>query len=437
MFEGLKRLFGKPLETAPQDSASGSYSVSQNEPVVDKYFDLHAKIEAAKKAHDYRTAILYARQTYPLFPAFVEACKRQYKRFDIQSSVAVETGSILMAVMGDREGIAELRKALSGTSELQAWMGAAEKAEQDADVVDRILDLVSREPGVLQTNLKKRLATDDGRRLSTLVQWLGKARRLLLEREGKTYRLFPSSSPKSFAHTMKSVEAKPIINDPGPKIISIAATKTTEHGKARFRLPDQFEGYVEQVALHHLGSEGWNGLWGENHVWWTLMALLFWDVIFARIEGVWEPLFGPFPSKMQDMPQDLFRPEFFTRRERLITERLSILEVTDLNQELNRAYANHYGKPCRPIENWDKFSLSDLQNVVAHLDKSKLISILVRLLKNFNENRRGLPDLFIWKNADHAYAEVKGPGDKLSESQKSWFNALQALGETTILVKIE
>ena len=66
-----------------------------------------------------------------------------------------------------------------------------------------------------------------------------------------------------------------------------------------------------------------------------------------------------------------------------------------------------------------------------------MLSILVRLLKNFNENRRGLPDLFIWKNAEHAFAEVKGPGDSLSESQKAWLNGLQDLGENTILVNIE
>lgn len=162
-------------------------------PVSDRYFQLHAKIEEARKVHDYRAAIRYARQTYPLLADFVHECKRQYGRFDIQSSVAVETGSILMAVMGDREGIAELRAALSAIPELQMWMGTAEAAEKDAAIVDKILGVVAREPGVIQSDLKKHLAIEDGRRLSTLAQWLEKAGRLRRGKEGKTYRLFPSS----------------------------------------------------------------------------------------------------------------------------------------------------------------------------------------------------------------------------------------------------
>lgn len=437
MFEFLKRLFGKRSEFRPKDSFPHLYSVGPKDSVPDRYFQLHAKIEEAQKAHDYRTAILYARQTYPLLPAFVKACKREYGRFDIQRSIAVDTGSTLMAVMGDREGIAELRKALSETLELQMWMGAAETAEKDADIVDKILDLVSREAGVLQADLKKHLAMEDGRRPSTLVQWLEKAGRLRRERRGQTYRLFPPSPSTSPEPVPKGQRLILTAQHPELKTIGITATKISTYGKARFRLPDQFEGYAEQVALHHLSSEGWNGLWGENQVWWTLMALLFWDVLFARIDGVWHPQFGPFPSKLQDMPQDLFRPEFFAKRERLMADRLNILEFTDLDRELVRTYSDHYGTPCRPIENWDKFSLNDLQNVVTHLHKSQLLSILVRLLKNFNENRRGLPDLFIWKNAEHAFAEVKGPDDRLSESQKVWLNALRELGETTILVNIE
>jgi hypothetical protein len=203
-----KRLFGEPSTETRKDSVSPPYSTSLNDPVEDKYFSLHAKIEAAKKKHDYHAAIKYARQTYPLLPAFVEAVKRQYKRFDIQRSVAVETGSTLMAVMGDRKGIAELRNVLSQKPELREWMSAAEMAEQDADIVDKILQLVDRQPGVLTTHLKKHLVMQDGRRISTLIQWLGKAGRLRLERQGSTCALFPTRSSESSADVMMGIESK-------------------------------------------------------------------------------------------------------------------------------------------------------------------------------------------------------------------------------------
>ena len=80
-------------------------------------------------------------------------------------------------------------------------------------------------------------------------------------------------------------------------------------GKARFRTPDGFEGYVEQIALHHFQREGWQGVWGENYLWWMIMALLFWDVYFKPIEGAFEPLLLQ-AGTPQDMPKIYFSVSF-------------------------------------------------------------------------------------------------------------------------------
>jgi hypothetical protein len=52
------------------------------------------------------------------------------------------------------------------------------------------------------------------------------------------------------------------------------------------------------------------------------------------------------------------------------------------------------------------------------------------------KNRSGLPDLFIWKDGVGAFAEVKGPGDSLSEQQKAWASFLISLGLNVSLVHI-
>ena len=219
--------------------------------------------------------------------------------------------------------------------------------------------------------------------------------------------------------------------------IVITAKQLSIKGKARFQLSDQYEGYVEEIALHHLAQEGWEGFWGENKLWSTLMALLFWDVLFAKIDGVWEPLFGAFPSRHQDMPKDLFKPDFFLKREALITAHLNTLTSVDLCPLLSRSYETNYGKPCRPIENWDRFSLADLQNVIAHLPKSQLLAIMLRMLKDFSSNRSGLPDLFVWNSSGRAFVEVKGPHDQLSSGQIAWLNALTDIGEVVFLLRIQ
>jgi hypothetical protein len=217
--------------------------------------------------------------------------------------------------------------------------------------------------------------------------------------------------------------------------VTIHAMKLSAKGKARFRTPAGFEGYVEQIALHHFQREGWQGVWGENYLWWMIMALLFWDIYFAPIEGAFEPLLLQ-AGIPQDMPKDLFQREFFSRRESLIRTRAEALSTMNLQEVLTQAHAQHLGKPCRPIERWDKFTLTELQQVMANIPQSTVLPLMLRLLQDFNNNRRGLPDLVLWKVGNHAFAEIKGPGDMLSEPQKNWLSALQTWGAQAILVNV-
>src|SRR6266508_2099508 len=122
MLEFLRRLVSSPADTTGgrKEGRSGS-------DVVGKYFQLSEQIERAKADRNYHIAIAAARQTYPLLGAFVESCKRDYGKFDIGMSHAVHTAGTLMAVMGERVGLAELREVLSAVPELHDWLPAADE----------------------------------------------------------------------------------------------------------------------------------------------------------------------------------------------------------------------------------------------------------------------------------------------------------------------
>ncbi len=218
--------------------------------------------------------------------------------------------------------------------------------------------------------------------------------------------------------------------------LSFPADKISKSGKARYLTSDGFEGFVEQVALHLLKSEGWDGIWSGNELWWTLMPLLFWDILYARLDGVWTPEFGDFPSQRQDMPRDLFHPEFYVRRESMILNRIEVLRSKDLVTEIEQAYIAYRGRPCRAVENWNRFSPEELNKAAEVLPSEALLGVMHRLLANFNSNRRGLPDLFLWNDEGPAFAEVKSSGDKLSEFQETWLNFLESLRLRTLLIRI-
>ena len=157
---------------------------------VDRYFELSNVIEGAKADGDFGTAIRAARETYPLMGAVVQQMKKEYGSFDICTSHAVHTAGTLMAVVGERRGISELRAVLNATPDLRQWLPVGERAQADADLVDAIMAAVNDQPGIKQNDLKGRVG-GDGRRLSTLASWLEKGKRLRRVSVGSTYMLYP------------------------------------------------------------------------------------------------------------------------------------------------------------------------------------------------------------------------------------------------------
>ncbi len=211
MREFLKRLFGRAADATPASAAlvppdrrsrpltkhdaprgrAPIVSGHTGEAAVHRYFELSTIIERAKADGDFLRAIRAARDTYPLMPAVVRQMKKDGGSFDIRTSHAVHTASTLMAVMGDREGIQELRSALTATRELRDWLPAAEDAEADVVSVDEIVAAVAAKPGLSQSELKNCVSVKDARRISALAVWLEKGKRLQRVKERSTYLLYP------------------------------------------------------------------------------------------------------------------------------------------------------------------------------------------------------------------------------------------------------
>jgi DnaJ domain len=231
MFEFLKRIFrqsavAQPVPDTPLDiprlttrfiagndlspNETATVSGLVGDAAVGRYFELSSVIERAKADGDFVRAVCAARETYPLMPAVVGEMKKQYGRFDISTSHAVHSASTLMAVIGDREGIRELRDALTATPELHDWLPIAAAAETDTALAEAIMVAVLAEPGLKQSELKRRV-DGDGRRLGTLAAWLEKGKRLRRVSQGATYMLYPPDFPlESLAS-----DAAPATNDTG------------------------------------------------------------------------------------------------------------------------------------------------------------------------------------------------------------------------------
>jgi hypothetical protein len=210
MFQFLKRLFGwserevqKPALTSSdrptlyEDSFDADTTrrvkASQSKPddrrAITRYFELSGVIEHAKQDGDFAKAVAAARESFPLFAALVRQTKRDFGRFDIQTSHAVHTAGALMAVLADTGALQELRTALGNVAELREWISIVDDAEADAESVKAILSAVIAEPGLKQSDLKKLLGSE--RQIGHLPALLEKAKQLQRVSHGSTYRLYP------------------------------------------------------------------------------------------------------------------------------------------------------------------------------------------------------------------------------------------------------
>lgn len=197
--------------------------------------------------------------------------------------------------------------------------------------------------------------------------------------------------------------------------------KTQKRGKAKY----QVEGlslFAEEVAINFYENQGYAAMWSENYYWWHLMTLIFWDEIFTPIEGV----FNPFPlyTRMNDMPNDFFKPEFYQRRKNLIDAKILNLKNANLKAVISNSYKVNYGRICRPIEDWDRYTLEELLIPINRMDNNAFWGILERLISNFSDNRRGLPDLIVYNENNLFFSEVKSENDRISDKQQEWHEFL-------------
>jgi hypothetical protein len=282
MLEFLRRLFAqgpdRPATEASSDQRRAFIPTPrQNEPpkeggpgtdrltgaaAVTRYFELSNRITGAKAEGDFAAAVHAARETYPLMPAVVAQMKTEYGRFGISTSHAVHTAGTLMAVIGDRQAIAELRQALDRTPELRDWLPYAEQAAADADLVDKIMALVDVEPGVKQKDLKTRI-DGDGPRLGILASSLEKGKRLQRVSQGSTFLLYPAGFAPQPAAGTQDARTSEVILAPVPRrgpVRSAARARNLDFGKLAYvRLPKAPDAWEERSQSQKVSSRGGAG----------------------------------------------------------------------------------------------------------------------------------------------------------------------------------
>ena len=152
----------------------------------------------------------------------------------------------------------------------------------------------------------------------------------------------------------------------------------------------------------------------ENGLLNSLFGLLFWQAIFA-------PIAGAFFHEFQAAPADLHVPEFRHRRAPLFEHYFAQLESDAYRDTIRRNYELKQGIQS-PFVFWGVVSEALLTMALSCFPKEHLKVCFTRILADIRANRCGLPDLVQFWPEERRYRliEVKGPGDRLQDSQTRW-----------------
>ncbi|CAK9798882.1 Fanconi-associated nuclease 1 [Anthophora plagiata] len=185
-------------------------------------------------------------------------------------------------------------------------------------------------------------------------------------------------------------------------------------------------GSVENVACHYYNQQGFpNGLHCEGALPITLFFTLFWEELY----DVHVP--GSFVTPYQELPSDLFTPQFRANRQMEIDRKLDIIGRLD-----SESLASLMEQKFTAIKHYQTPMSGNFQNnvrlkeIVHCLGVEAVIGICTRLLDNYRLWRSGFPDLIVWNYLTKKckIVEVKGPRDVLSTKQRLWLEYLDELG---------
>jgi hypothetical protein len=141
------------------------------------------------RAQDHRGALTVCKEALRRLGPLVESTRLEYGRFDLRSIPILEDGLKLMALVGDRDDLAEAGRIMDRYPELSPWRAFLTQAADMGDLADQIMRRIEGRPGMLQTALYEEFADKSVREACKWLERLGRVRRW---KQGRSYALFPS-----------------------------------------------------------------------------------------------------------------------------------------------------------------------------------------------------------------------------------------------------
>jgi len=155
----------------------------------DNYFKLLEALQNAIADRRYKDAADAAHKSIAPIRKWLKDPRGDGERLQLRIP-ALQQGGTMMAITGDRRGLEKISDLVNEFEHLEAYRPDAVKHLEAIELFERIRQVVTSRPGVLQNKMKAELGEEDGRHVSNLISWLEKGGEITRAKSGKTYALY-------------------------------------------------------------------------------------------------------------------------------------------------------------------------------------------------------------------------------------------------------
>jgi hypothetical protein len=183
----------------------------------------------------------------------------------------------------------------------------------------------------------------------------------------------------------------------------------------------KWKGNVELGVIDYFENLGYSAHFTENHLWKNILGILCWDLVFDENQtGIHHPF--------QWAPSHYSSEGFTLGKEKDFEEKMGLLASLDLFfAHALHIKENHEGK-LNPLIDWYTLDIELIRELVHRVPQESLALVLRYLWTHLSTHAKGFPDLFVFKDSEYQFIEVKSPTDHLSAIQYFWHDFLIKTG---------
>ena len=114
-----------------------------------------SRMQTAISNDHFEDAVKFIRLNLRYIPDWVKETCRQYGSLEVSTIPALQQGGTILALVSDEDGLARMREIVASTVELEPWVENVERHQHDLRLFKMILDVVTKHPNCLQTEVKR------------------------------------------------------------------------------------------------------------------------------------------------------------------------------------------------------------------------------------------------------------------------------------------